>query len=203
MRERYILFVMLLASLFFLSGCFDSSYDYTSGFEDVDENSVMGYEGDTTLKNRSLSGRFDFSLKSVPVKVEVVAIDENLKEKKTIAGKIADDGYGFSVDKFSYPTSLIKIRYTLKNPSQNFEMSFSQYASIANNRNLYITLASAIKGRRIESLIEDDAFSFDGADLKATRELYHILRLDSAINAMNVENMSYSYLGGNFDSTFQ
>ena len=203
MRERYILFVKLLASLLFLSGCFDSRYDYISSFEDVGENSVTGYEGDTTLKNRSLSGRFDFSLKSVPVKVEVVAIDENLKEKKTIAGKIADDGYGFSVDKFSYPTSLIKIRYTLKNPSQNFEMSFSQYASIANNRNLYITLASAIKGRRIESLIEDDAFSFDAADLKATRELYHILRLDSAINAMNVENMSYSYLGGNFDSTFQ
>ena len=211
---------MLLASLFFLSGCFNSSYDYTSGFEDVGENSVTGSEQDSSLSNRSLNGQFAFSLKLVPVKVEVIAIDENLKEKKTIAGKIAEDGYSFSVDKFNYPTSLIKIRYTLKNPNRDFKMSFSQYASIADNRNLSITLASAIKGSRIESLIDDDAFSFDAADLKATRELYHILRLDSAtaglkssdslshwlaVNTMNsyVENMSYSYLGGNFDSTFQ
>ena len=178
MRDKYILFVMLLASLFFLSGCFNSSYDYTSGFEDVGENSVTGSEQDSSLSNRSLNGQFAFSLKLVPVKVEVIAIDENLKEKKTIAGKIAEDGYSFSVDKFSYPTSLIKIRYTLKNLNRDFKMNFSQYASIADNRNLSITLASAIKGFRIESLIDDDAFSFDAADLKATRELYHILRLD-------------------------
>lgn len=220
MRDKYILFVMLLASLFFLSGCFNSSYDYTSGFEDVGENSVTGSEQDSSLSNRSLNGQFAFSLKLVPVKVEVIAIDENLKEKKTIAGKIAEDGYSFSVDKFSYPTSLIKIRYTLKNLNRDFKMNFSQYASIADNHNLSITLASAIKGSRIESLIDDDAFSFDAADLKATRELYHILRLDSAtaglkssdslshwlaVNTMNsyVENMSYSYFGGNFDSTFQ
>ena len=220
MRDKYILFVMLLASLFFLSGCFNSSYDYTSGFEDVGENSVTGSEQDSSLSNRSLNGQFAFSLKLVPVKVEVIAIDENFKEKKTITGKIAEDGYSFSVDKFCYPTSLIKIRYTLKSPIQNFKMNFSQYASIADNRNLSITLASAIKGSRIESLIDDDAFSFDAADLKATRELYHILRLDSAtaglkssdslshwlaVNTMNsyVENMSYSYFGGNFDSTFQ
>ena len=216
MRDKYILFVMLLASLFFLSGCFNSSYDYTSGFEDVGVNSVTGSEQDSSLSNRSLNGQFAFSLKLVPVKVEVVAIDENLKEKKTIAGKIAEDGYSFSVDKFNYPTSLIKIRYTLKNPNRDFKMNFSQYASIADNRNLSITLASAIKGSRIESLIDDDAFSFDAAELKATRELYHILRLDSAAkdlkslnssmpNTMNsyAETMSYSYLGGNFDSTFQ
>lgn len=220
MKKNWVLSVVFVWFLLFLSGCFDSRYDYTSGFDDVGENSVTGSEQDSSLSNRSLKGQFDFSSKLVPVKVEVVAIDENLKEKKTIAGKIAEDGYSFSVDKFNYPTSLIKIRYTLKNINRDFKMNFSQYASIADNRNLSITLASAIKGSRIESLIDDDAFSFDAADLKATRELYHILRLDSAtaglkssdslshwlaVNTMNsyVENMSYSYFGGNFDSTFQ
>lgn len=220
MREKRILSVAFLWLLFFLSGCFDSSYDYTSDFEKVGEKSVTGSERDTSLTNCSLSGHFDYFLKLVPVEVEVVAIDENFKEKKTITGKISEDGYSFSVDKFSYPTSLVKIRYTLKNPTQDLKMDFSQYANIADEHNLWITLASAIKGPRIENLIENDAFSFDGADLKATRELYHILRLDSAtmglkssdslshwlaLNIMNsyVETMSYSYLGRNFDSTFQ
>lgn len=216
MKKNWVLSVIFVWFLLFLSGCFDSRYDYTSGFEDVGENSVTGSEQDSSLSNRSLKGQFDFSSKLVPVKVEVVAIDENFKEKKTIAGKIAEDGYSFSVDKFNYPTSLIKIRYTLKNPTQNFKMAFSQYANIANNRNLNITLASAVKGHRIESLIEDDVFSFDVANLKATRELYHILRLDSASNALKpsdsialmtmnwyVEVLSYCYLGGDFDSTFQ
>lgn len=216
MKKNWVLSVVFVWFLLFLSGCFDSRYDYTSGFDDVGENSVTGSEQDSSLSNRSLKGQFDFSSKLVPVKVEVIAIDENLKEKKTIAGKIAEDGYSFSVDKFNYPTSLIKIRYTLKNPNRDFKMSFSQYASIADNRNLSITLASAIKGSRIESLIDDDAFSFDAADLKATRELYHILRLDSASNALKpsdsialmtmnwyVEVLSYCYLGGDFDSTFQ
>ena len=216
MKKNWVLSVVFVWFLLFLSGCFDSRYDYTSGFDDVGENSVTGSEQDSSLSNRSLKGQFDFTSKLVPIKVEVVAIDENFKEKKTIAGKIAEDGYSFSVDKFNYPTSLIKIRYTLKNPTQNFKMAFSQYANIANNRNLNITLASAVKGHRIESLIEDDVFSFDVANLKATRELYHILRLDSASNALKpsdsialmtmnwyVEVLSYCYLGGDFDSTFQ
>ncbi|MBR6450183.1 MAG: hypothetical protein IKS96_09605 [Fibrobacter sp.] len=218
MRKNWVLSVIFLWLLLFLSGCFDSRYDYISSFEDVGENSVTGSEQDSSLSNRFLNGQFVSTSKLVPVKVEVIAIDEKFKEKKTIAGKITEDGgvYNFSVDKFSYPTSLIKVRYTLKNPAQNFKMEFSQYANIANNRNLNITLASALKGRRIGSLIEDDAFSFDVADLKATRELYHILRLDSVTATLKssdsairwtmnsyVETMSYSYLGGDFDSTFK
>ena len=218
MKKNWILSVTFLWFLLALSGCFDSSYDYISGFEDVGENSVTGGEQDTSLNNRSLSGYFDYFLNLIPVKLDVIAIDDSFKEKKKLAAKITKDGdvYRFTVDKFSYPTSLVKVRYTLKNPAQDFEMEFLQYVNIAYGQYPRITLASAVKGHRIESLIESEAFSFDVADLKATRELYHILRLDSVTATLKssdsiafatinryVETMSYSYLGGNFDSTFK
>ena len=46
-----------------------------------------------------------------------------------------DDVYNFSVDKFSYATPLVKIRYSCKiqDSAQSFEMDFSQYANISNN----------------------------------------------------------------------
>ena len=219
MRKKWILSFVSLWLLTFLVGCFDRLYDYTSSFEDVDESSVTGMAQDSTLNNRSLKGLFDLSSKLVLVNLNVVSLDENYKEVKSLVGKITEDGdiYQFSVDEFSYPTSLVKIHYVckLKDSTQDFKMEFSQYANIANGRNPDITLASAIKKQRIESLIENDAFSFEVANLKANRELYHILRLDSevemlkssdslvqSIMAWYVEMFSYMYLGGNFDSTF-
>ena len=220
MRNKWILPIALSWFLLFLSGCFDSLYDYTSDFEKVGERSESGSERDSSLRDCSLSGQFDFPSNLVPVKVEVIAIDEDFKEKKSLAGKITEESgvYRFSVPKYSYPTSLVKVRYTCKakDSTQNFEMKFSQYASIADDHNLVVSLGSAIKGRRIEFLMEDDVFSFDGADLKASRELYHILRLDSETKDLkssdssihksvkrHVEIMSYIYLGGKLDSTFK
>ena len=220
MRKTWILSVAFFGLSLFLSGCVDLSYDYTSSFEEIGKNSVTGSEQDSSLANRTLEGQFDLFSKLVPVKLDVIAIDENFDGKDTLAAKITLDGgvYRFSVNKFSYPTSLIKIRYTceIKDSLQNLKVDFLQYANIANNGTPTITLASAIKGHRIESLIEEDVFSFETADLKATRELYHIFRLDSVTmnlkssdssvhKAMEwyVDAMSYCYLGGGFDSTFQ
>ena len=220
MRNKWFLPIALSWFLLFLSGCFDSLYDYTSDFEKVGERSESGSERDSSLRDCSLSGQFDFPSNLVPVKVEVIAIDEDFKEKKSLAGKITEESgvYRFSVPEYSYPTSLVKVHYTCKakDSTQNFEMKFSQYASIADDHNLLVSLGSAIKGRRIEFLMEDDVFSFDGADLKATQELYHILRLDSETKDLkssdssihksvkrHVEIMSYIYLGGKLDSTFK
>ena len=128
MRNKWILPIALSWFLLFLSGCFDSLYDYTSDFEKVGERSESGSERDSSLRDCSLSGQFDFPSNLVPVKVEVIAIDEDFKEKKSLAGKITEESgvYRFSVPKYSYPTSLVKVRYTCKakDSTQNFEMKF-------------------------------------------------------------------------------
>lgn len=198
--------MFLLSISLFLGGCFDSSYDYTSDFKNVDENSKTGKEIDSSLSNRSLKGQFAFPSKIIPVKVDIIVIDDDFNENNVIEGVITQGSslYSFSVDEFDYPSSLVKIRYVyrLQDSIQNFEMEFSQYASIADGCNPMISLASAIKAYRIKTLLEDDVFFFENADLKATRELYHILRLESDASG-NVEALSYGYLGENFDSTFQ
>lgn len=219
MRTKWISSVAILCFLLFLSGCSESQYDYTSSFENVGEKSVSGIERDRSLSNRSLEGQIDFYSKLVPVKMTIIPIDENLKETKSVEGEIKEDGgvYLFSTAKVNYPTSLIKIRYTCKSKdsTQDFKMDLSHYANIANNSSPEISFAAAIKNHRIASLIEDDVFSFNIANLKATRELYHILRLDSVTKILKspdsltsktlnwyVETMSYFYLGGHLDSTF-
>ena len=128
MRKTWILSVAFFGLSLFLSGCVDLSYDYTSSFEEIGKNSVTGSEQDSSLANRTLEGQFDLFSKLVPVKMDVIAIDENFDGKDTLAAKITLDGgvYRFSVNKFSYPTSLIKIRYTceIKDSLQNLKVDF-------------------------------------------------------------------------------
>lgn len=91
MRNKWFLPIALSWFLLFLSGCFDSLYDYTSDFEKVGERSESGSERDFSLRDCSLSGQFDFPSNLVPVTVEVIAIDKDFKEKKSLAGKITEE----------------------------------------------------------------------------------------------------------------
>lgn len=223
LRVGLLCSVLILCILY--TACETRTY-YSDDFENVDENfgrtssTEKETYSDSSARRISLVGIFHLASELEPTKLEIVSVDDSLKELDSVTAKIEwrRQLYEFESGELYYPSLWAKLKFTvvfkdsLNATSDAKPMEFVEYVKVNKDSPLKITLEKALFVKRIEALVSKKGYTYAEAYDRAHLEASWLLEWNSE-NKFGVANASMpeegleilTYLYGRLflmDSTF-
>ena len=178
--RNFVKMLLLMAALsvsVFLVACGDDG-DSVSGGRHI--------EGNIYSESRwtALEGGFSLNARLAPVAIEATVLDQNLDSVGTAGIKLQRNRDGRITvvsDSMELMSSLLRVKFTCvyADSSSGLKMDFVQYFDIDKDSVVELSLLGALQSKRIESLVQEDGFDYEGARRKSMREIRMLFDLDS------------------------